>query len=116
MHQIYVAQAATVKIRGHVAYHVVLTRVIPIGYVARHAGITWEARRAGPGMQLSDLRAKERRFHTTARQRGRISAARAHFPLKPASVTNPMYIGSANLTPSATPATPSDATYTMLKL
>ena len=65
-----VAQAATVKIRGHVAYHVVLTRVIPIGYVARHAGITWEARRAGPGMQLSDLRAKERRFHATARQRG----------------------------------------------
>ena len=51
MHQIYVAGPATVKIRGYVAYHVVLTWVIPIGYVARHAGITWEARRAGPGMQ-----------------------------------------------------------------
>ena len=49
-------------------------------------------------------------------QRGRISAARAQFPFKPASVTNPMHISSANLTPSATPATPSDATYTMPKL
>ena len=57
MHQIYVAGHAKVKIRGYVAYHVVLTwviRLIPIGYVARHAGITWEACRAGPEMPLQD--------------------------------------------------------------
>ncbi len=43
--------------------------VIPIGYVTRRAGITWEARTAGPGMQCSDLRAKERlaRHRQTAR-------------------------------------------------
>ena len=120
MLQIYVARAVTVKIRGHVTYHVILTWVIHIGYVDYHAGSTWEALRAGPGTQLSHLRAKERRLHATARQggcaAGGISAVRAEFPFKPTSVTNPMHISSANLTPSATPATPSDATYTMPKL